>query len=106
MEQGETTNSATEDISETNEDNAAPATSQSCRASGGRKIMTTPADDSGLAQPVLPAIPRGQAKVQQLASSISSARNQNLPQPVIHPVRSRVPPKLMRLATVTVSPAK
>ncbi|GFO09424.1 hypothetical protein PoB_003592900, partial [Plakobranchus ocellatus] len=73
-----------------------------------RKHTTTPADDSGLAQPVLPSINKGQANVQQMTSSITHARRKQdgLVPMSRQPARSRVPPKLVRLATVTVSPAK
>ncbi|GFR87017.1 protein STPG3 [Elysia marginata] len=73
-----------------------------------RKHTTTPADDSGLAQPVLPTINKGQANVHQMTTSITHARRkQDGLLPISRqPVRSRVPPKLVRLATVTVSPAK
>ncbi|RUS83260.1 hypothetical protein EGW08_008983 [Elysia chlorotica] len=73
-----------------------------------RKHTTTPADDSGLAQPVLPTINKGQANVHQMTTSITHARRKQdglLPLSR-QPVRNRVPPKLVRLATVTVSPAK
>lgn len=73
-----------------------------------RKHTTTPADDSGLAQPVLPTVNKGQANVHQMTTSITHARRkQDGLLPISkQPVRNRVPPKLVRLATVTVSPAK
>jgi len=92
------------------EDEHAPSPSQQSSLHPGisTRITTTPADDSGLVQPTLPAIPRGNVKADQMTNLLSRARRRNHQSnaPARAPPRARVPPKLVRLATVTVSPAR
>ena len=64
-------------------------TNSRTKAENLKRHTTTPADDSGLVQPVLPAIPRGQVKVDQISQSLSRARRRREEeQPIIvHPFR-------------------
>ncbi|CAL1525918.1 unnamed protein product [Lymnaea stagnalis] len=72
-----------------------PAT-KSYKDSG--KLTATPTENNG-PQSVLTAIPRGQAKVQQIVSSITQAKKRMDEHPIVKPALHRIPPKLVRQAT-------
>lgn len=51
-------------------------------------------------------IPRGETRVQEMLRSISRARKREDRSLIIQPVRNRVPPKMVRLATFIVQATK
>ncbi|KAK7462658.1 hypothetical protein BaRGS_00038309 [Batillaria attramentaria] len=102
--EGDVANTAADDV----ESAQSPPLTASAAAQLTKRLTNTPADGN-LPKPQtahLPAIARGQARAQQMTSAITDAiKNEVLPPPR-QPIRYRRPPKYVRLATVTVSPAR